>query len=752
VSSLQQFRPLPLVLLAGVLVAHVFASVAFAVTFGPRRTYLVSSAPVAVGLASADFDGDGRTDIVTSSVDGSGLNSLNLFLGRMDGTLAAQSPASPPQLQLEFSGGVVGIDAIDAGPIAPADGLGDVAIVGTELFGLSFYPLIHIYENTVLSYKSAFPARPPCGELLIPPQPCSFDSVTIADVTGDGLLELVAGDSLTGFLTVYRRQSTLLTRWTPLLATGSDPSNPAPSLPGALRVADLNGDVLPDLAVVLEGESSFEVYLNTGNALSTPFGAGTLFATGPAPIAIQIGDLNGDAKPDVVILNSDGTVTVHRNTSTTATASFANAVSYTFAIFPMALALGDFDHDLDLDVAVTDAFTQEVVVRLGNGDGTLGATVHRAGVGSDPAEMVALDLNADGFDDFVVLDTDESSGNPASSLSVRLSNGIAPPFTHTPTATPTPTFTITVTPTRSGTPTRTGTNTRTATVTRTPTKTATPSVTPTFTPTATPTATPTRTPTFTPTRTPTTTPTATPTRTPTATASHTPTADTHDHFDLYADEDTHDHADAHADPHADSNADVHPEPHPHHHADSYCNVHAYDHADAHEHSDDYSHAYIYGHAHFYSNRDLHRDAHRHAPADPHSHTAGGRFAHAHFHASADAHSDLRRRTAHSHLHQAAHPHTHSGPGRVHRHPHQHATTDSNSNTRIRHRVHQHFHPQTDTYAHTHQHCYPSPDAHFDPGLSVGAKPTHRRCPRDVTASAKGAMSRRRAARFPHVRR
>ncbi|MBI4516959.1 MAG: VCBS repeat-containing protein [Deltaproteobacteria bacterium] len=510
-------------------------------SFGARRTYSLNGAPYAFGLAAGRFDADSTPDLVVPSMDVDGINWLNLFLGQSDGTFAAQPPVAPADLQLTLSGGVLDISAIAAGPIAPPDTAADLVLVGTDSLSLSFFPLVQVYENAALTLRPFFPARPPCGENYIPPQPCSFDSAAVADFNGDGWVDLVVGDSFTGYLTLFKRTATSLTRLTPLLGTGSTPKDPGVSIPVAAVVGHFDADALPDLAVALQGENAVAIHLNTAAVVGTPFGAAALFEAGLAPLSLSGGDLDGDGKLDLVVLNSDGTASILRNTSTSnGTAAFAPAVVYTFGAFPTAIALADFNHDAILDIAVTDAGSDQVMIRLGNGDATFASTITRIQTGLEPEALVASDFNGDGYDDLAVLDTDASH---AASVSVLLSNGVSPPFTPTPTstatATPTltPTSTITRTPTKTGTATRTSTSTKTPTATKTvtntvpPTSTATPTKTrtPTKTGTATRTSTPTRTPTITPTPTRTATPTitntapATATRTPSNTPSATPT-------------------------------------------------------------------------------------------------------------------------------------------------------------------------------------------------------------------------------------
>ncbi len=192
------------------------------------------------------------------------------------------------------------------------------------------------------------------------------------------------------------------------------------TVPNWAVVADLNGDGLPDVAVVVAQIDQTGLTQKPGllgielNPKASPgqFGSGTNYETSAAPPSgLAVGDLSGTGTHDLVVSNLNaGTLSVFKETSPTS-ATYAKAVTITVGGGPNDVEIADINGDGLPDLVVADN-TGKVTYLLQNpaSPGTF-----QAGVSlpiTNRAISVAIgDLNGDGLPDLAVTSFDSAGDN-----------------------------------------------------------------------------------------------------------------------------------------------------------------------------------------------------------------------------------------------------------------------------------------------------------------------------------------------------
>jgi hypothetical protein len=191
-----------------------------------------------------------------------------------------------------------------------------------------------------------------------------------------------------------------------LLGNGDGTLQPAVNYPAGLGTAaaaawDFNGDGKDDLAVVNYQDETVTILFGSASGKLT---TGNTYSTGTSsfPGAIAVADVNGDGKPDLVVSGFLGIVTLLGNGDGTFRSGPVTAAP---AEGPF-LATGDFNNDGKVDVAVTDYLSGMLYILLGNGDGTF-TQVSQYLIGYGSATFFVEDFDGDGNPDIVF-----ASGHP----------------------------------------------------------------------------------------------------------------------------------------------------------------------------------------------------------------------------------------------------------------------------------------------------------------------------------------------------
>jgi hypothetical protein len=220
-------------------------------------------------------------------------------------------------------------------------------------------------------------------------------SLALADFNGDGNLDAVAGNFVDRVgVPGGGGISVLSGKGDGTLQEGTDAYAGISGVPMAVAVGDFNGDRKPDLVVTgivnAGGTEQGVVSVLLGNGDGT-FQAPQLFAAGYFPQAVGVGDFNRDGKLDVVTV-SGGNVSVLLGNGN---GTFVAPLSFTRPLNPSGLAVGDFNRDGFPDLAVTSITSNTFDVLINTGTwGAPAATAATTASGPTPSSTSSASLRA----------------------------------------------------------------------------------------------------------------------------------------------------------------------------------------------------------------------------------------------------------------------------------------------------------------------------------------------------------------------
>ncbi len=229
----------------------------------------------------------------------------------------------------------------------------------------------------------------------------------VSDVSGDGILDVVAKSNFGTFMTVLVGNGDGTFRAPVTYAAGSAGAGQVD-----IKTGDLDGDGDLDIVINNFGDNNLAIYFNNGNGT---FQSQRTIATENAPNQIYIADLNGDGKLDLVNPNAgSNSVSLHfgnGNGTFQSQSTFSAAGGWNH----WDSKVGDYNNDgiADLMILVTSA-NSEIHTYLGNGNGTFrfGSSFAQSNANRG---LTSYDVNSDGNLDFIYYNY--------SNIVVRLGNG-----------------------------------------------------------------------------------------------------------------------------------------------------------------------------------------------------------------------------------------------------------------------------------------------------------------------------------------
>jgi uncharacterized protein YjdB len=292
-----------------------------------------------------------------------------------------------------------------------------VDIVGCALTGYSQYPFMPVYNNS--SYVAGTVNFDAHLNFTTGTNPYS---VAVGDLDGDGKADIAVANVGSNTISVFRNTAT-----TGILTTGSFAAKvdfATGSSPYIVALGDLDGDGKLDMVVTNEVSNTISILRNTaasGTISSSSFAAKVDLATGVNPISVAIGDIDKDGKADLAVANFySNSVSVYRNignVGSITTSSFAAKVDYTTGNHPYCVALGDIDGDAKLDMVIANQASSTISLYRNtatSGSITTGSFASKVDftTGANPYHVAVGDLDGDGKADVAVVN------NTANTVSV----------------------------------------------------------------------------------------------------------------------------------------------------------------------------------------------------------------------------------------------------------------------------------------------------------------------------------------------
>ena len=353
-------------------------------TLQAPQAYEVSQKPKA--LAAADFNGDGRLDLVAGGDNSSsaGGKTAAVLLARAGGGFQSAAGLSGSNQYIDWLG------------TADLNGGGRQDIIGTSSQPLAAQVWLSKGDGTFQAMTTYGVGNSVYGS--------GNSWGALADLNGDGHPDLVVARGSTN-APPYADDSVYVMlgksggfNAATIVNTGTNTVQ--------LVLRDVSGDGKLDLITTNYGYAGTTPAAGSVSVLRGK-GDGTFqtpvtYTVGTTPQALAVADVNGDGKPDLIVGTTTGTESQIAVLLGNGDGTFGSPTTFFTYAQASRLAAADFDGDGKADLAIVHAAgDRPISVMRGDGDGTFQPEMEWL-AGYSPLALVAADFTGDGKPDLAV--------------------------------------------------------------------------------------------------------------------------------------------------------------------------------------------------------------------------------------------------------------------------------------------------------------------------------------------------------------